>query len=152
MTIHKYFYDEYYKDVSDFAHRYSKVKNPHIVGVYSSSLPMAVHLSSVMKCPLSIIKMDDSNATWLINLTDDVSVRPDKCKQFFPRLIVVDVSYGTGTTFKAIKQLPQFIQNPDYTFFSLFGNTNDDKVYYEYEQIYKEIVLPWNVMKEKYVK
>ncbi len=152
MTIHKYFYDEYYKDVSDLAHRYSKVKNPHIVGVYSSSLPMAVHLSSVMKCPLSIIKTDDSNATWLINLTDDVSVRPDKCKQFFPRLIVVDVSYGTGTTFKAIKQLPQFIQNPDYTFFSLFGNTNDDGVYYEYEQIYKEIVLPWNVMKDKYVK
>ena len=112
MTIHKYFYDEYYKDVSDLAHRYSKVKNPHIVGVYKSSLPMAVHLSSVMKCPLSIIKMDDSNATWLINLTDDVSVRPDKCKQFFPRLIVVDDVYDTGTTFRAIKELPEFQNNP----------------------------------------
>lgn len=151
MNIHKYFYDEYYNDVSDMAERYSKVKNPHIVGVYSSSLPMAVHLSSVMKCPLSIIKMDDSNATWLINLTDDKSVRPKDCP-LFPRLVVVDVSYGTGTTFKAIKQLPEFIQNPDYTFFSLFGNKNDDDVYFNYEQLFKEIVLPWNVMKDNYVK
>ena len=147
MNIHKYFYDEYYNDVSDMAERYSKVKNPHIVGVYSSSLPMAVHLSSVMKCPLSIIKMDDSNATWLINLTDDKSVRPKDCP-LFPRLVVVDVSYGTGTTFKAIKQLPEFIQNPDYTFFSLFGNKNDDDVYFNYEQLFKEIVLPWNLVKD----
>lgn len=148
MNIHKYFYDEYYNDVSDMAERYSKVKNPHIVGVYSDSLPMAVHLSSVMKCPLSIIKMEDSNATWLINLTDDKSVRPKDCP-LFPRLIVVDISYGTGTTFKAIKQLPEFIQNPDYTFFSLFGNTNDDDVYFNYEQLFKEIVLPWNLIREK---
>ena len=150
MNIHKYFYDEYYNDVSDMAERYSKVKNPHIVGVYSDSLPMAVHLSSVMKCPLSIIKMEDSNATWLINLTDDKSVRPKDCP-LFPRLIVVDISYGTGTTFKAIKQLPEFIQNPDYTFFSLFGNKNDDGVYFNYEQLFKEIVLPWNLIREKTV-
>lgn len=150
MNIHKYFYDEYYNDVSDMAERYSKVKNPHIVGVYSDSLPMAVHLSSVMKCPLSIIKMEDSNATWLINLTDDKSVRPKGCP-LFPRLIVVDISYGTGTTFKAIKQLPEFIQNPDYTFFSLFGNKNDDDVYFNYEQLFKEIVLPWNLIREKTV-
>ena len=151
MNIHKYFYDEYYNDVSHMAERYSKVKNPHIVGVYSSSLPMAVHLSSVMKCPLSIVKVEDDKARWLINYTDDKSVRPKDCP-LFPRLVVVDVSYGTGTTFKAIKQLPEFIQNPDYTFFSLFGNKNDDDVYFNYEQLFKEIVLPWNVMKDNYVK
>lgn len=151
MNIHKYFYDEYYNDVSDMVERYSKVKNPHIVGVYSSSLPMAVHLSSVMNCPLSIIKKDDSNATWLINLTNDKSVRPKDCP-LYPNLIVIDISYGTGTTFKAIKQLPEFIQNPDYTFFSLFGNKNEDKVYFKYEQLFKEIVLPWNLVKEINVK
>ena len=151
MNMHKYFYDEYYKDVSDLAHRHSKVKNPHIVGVYSSSLPMAVHLSSVMKCPLSIVKVEDDKARWLINYTEDKSVRPKDCP-LFPRLLVVDINYGTGNSFRAIKQLPQFIQNPDYTFFSLFGNKNDDDVYFNYEQLFKEIVLPWNVMKEKYVK
>jgi|TARA_B110000467_G_scaffold160085_1_gene178800 hypothetical protein len=150
MNMHKYYYDEYYNDVSDMAERYSKVKNPHIVGVYRNSLPIAVHLSSVMKCPLSIIKVEDDRARWLINYTNDMDLRPEDCP-LFPRLIVVDINYGTGNTFKAIKKLPEFIQNPDYTFFSIYGNKNDDDVYFNYEQLFKEIVLPWNLVKEKNV-
>lgn len=146
--MHKYYYDEYYNDVSEFADRYKLVKNPHIVGVYSNSLPMAVHLSSVMKCPLSIIKVEDDKARWLLNYTEDVDLRPKDCP-LFPRLIVVDINYGMGNTFKAIKQLPEFIDNPDYTFFSIYGNKNDDRVYFNYEQVYKDIVLPWNLIKEK---
>tara|TARA_B110000495_G_C22855974_1_gene499114 strand:- start:110 stop:565 length:456 start_codon:yes stop_codon:yes gene_type:complete len=148
MNMHKYFYDEYYDDVSVFAHRHERVPNPHIVGVYRDSLPMAVHLSSVMNCPLSILKVENDTAEWLINYTDDVSVRPEKSK-LFPRLLVVDISYGTGSTFKAIKQLPEFIKNPDYSFFSLFGNKNDDGVFFRHEQLFKEIILPWNLISDK---
>ena len=149
MNIHRYFYDEYYNDVSDFTNRYKNVPNPHIVGVYKDSLPFAVHLSTILECPLSIIKVQNDTAEWLINLTGDISIRPEKCKQFFPKLIVIDIKYGIGENFKAIKQLPEFIKNPDYTFFSIYGNKNEDKVNFKYEQLYKEIVLPWNLICEK---
>lgn len=148
MTIHKYFYDEYYNDVSQFAFKYDRVPNPQIVGVYKDSLPFAVHLSNVLNCPLNIIKVQNDKAEWLINMTHDKSVRSEKCKQFFPTLIVVDISYGTGNTFRAIKKLPEFERNPDYSLFSVYGNKNEDDVYFNYEQIYKKIVLPWNMIKE----
>ena len=108
MNIHRYFYDEYYNDVSDFTNRYKNVPNPHIVGVYKDSLPFAVHLSTILECPLSIIKVQNDTAEWLINLTGDISVRPEKCKQFFPKLIVIDINYGTGDIFRAIKKLSEF--------------------------------------------
>tara|TARA_B110000467_G_scaffold152244_1_gene161405 strand:- start:454 stop:921 length:468 start_codon:yes stop_codon:yes gene_type:complete len=148
MNKYNYYYDEYYKDVSDIVKRYKDVPNPHIVGIYRGSLPLATHLSNVLECPMSIIKfqhMDghDKKAEWLLNLTMDVSIRPEKCKQFFPTLIVVDDVYDTGTTFRAIKELPEFHNNPDYTLTALFGNKNDDGVGYIHEQLYRWIVYPW---------
>ena len=59
MSTHKYYYDEYYNDVSDFVDRYKLVKNTHVVGVYSNCLPAAVHISNALKCPLSIVKVED---------------------------------------------------------------------------------------------
>ena len=143
MSTHKYYYDEYYNDVSDFVDRYKLVKNPHIVGIYKNSLPAAVHVSNALRCPLSIVKVEDDNAKWLINYTNDVGIRPEGCP-LFPRLIVVDTVYASGNQFEAIKQLPEFINNPDYAFFSFFGCKNDLEVYYKYEQVYKNILFPWH--------
>ena len=143
MSTHKYYYDEYYNDVSDFVDRYKLVKNPHIVGIYKNSLPAAVHVSNALRCPLSIVKVEDDNAKWLINYTNDVGIRPKGCP-LFPRLIVVDTVYASGNQFEAIKQLPEFINNPDYTFFSFFGCKNELDVFYKYEQVYKSILFPWH--------
>ena len=148
MNIHKYYYDDYYNDISEVVKKYSRIKNPHIVGVYRDSLPVAVHLSNVMKCPLSIVKIEDDKARWLINHTEDRDIRPNDCP-LFPLLIVVDINYGTGNSFRAIKQLPEFVQNPDYNLFSIFGNQNEDRVFYKYEQIYNKIILPWHLTKDK---
>jgi hypoxanthine phosphoribosyltransferase len=147
MNKYNYYYDEYCKDIENMVERYKDVPNPHIVGVYRGSLPIAVHLSNLMGCPMSIVKFqhmdgNDKKAEWLLNLTNDVSIRPAKCP-LFPRLIVVDDVYDTGTTFRAIKELPEFIGNPDYSLMALFGNKNDDGVYYRHEQLYKWIVYPW---------
>ena len=78
-----------------------------------------------------------------VKLTDDVSIRPYKSTQFFPTLLVVDDVYDTGKTFRAIKKLPEFINNPDYHCLALFGNKNDDDVSYLHEQLYRWIVYPW---------
>ena len=84
---------------------------------------------------------DDKKAEWVLNLTEDKSIR-DK-PQFFPYLIVVDDIYDTGTTFRAIKELPEFDNNPDYSLLALFGNVNDDGVHFLNEQLYRWIVFPW---------
>ena len=150
MNKHNYYYDNYQLDIENIVNRYQKIPNPHIVGIYRGSLPIATHLSNLLECPMSIIKFqsydgNDKKAEWLLNLTEDKSIR-DK-PQFFPYLIVVDDIYDTGTTFRAIKELPEFHNNPDYSLTALFGNANDDKVYYQHEQLYRWIVFPWERVK-----
>ena len=148
MNSHKYFYDEYYNDISSLALRYKTDKNIHVVGLYSDSLPVAVHLSNVLSCPMSIVRMVDTyEAEWVFNRTEDESIRPNNSR-FFPRLIVPTTVYDSGNQFKAIKQLPEFINNPDYTFFALFGCKNDDNVFYKHEQVYKNILFPWHGIRE----
>ena len=73
MSDHKYYYDEYYTDVSNLVDRYRLVKNPHVVGVYSNGLPAAVHISNSMKCPLSIVKVEDDKARWLLTSTSSIT-------------------------------------------------------------------------------
>ena len=147
MSNHKYYYDEYYNDMSAFAGRYRTVKNPHVVGLYSNGLPVAVHLSNALNCPMSIIRVVDNKAEWLLNLSEVRNIRPDD-SPLFPRLIVVDTVYDSGDKFRAVKQLPEFIGNPDYTFFTFFGCKNDDSVFYNYEQVYRNILFPWHGIKE----
>ena len=148
INNYNYYYDQYYKDITDIFERYKNIRNLHIVGVYRGSLPIATHLSNVLDCPMSIIKFQsrdgvDEKAEWMLNLTDDVSIRPYKSTQFYPTLLVVDDVYDTGKTFRAIKQLPEFINNPDYHCIALFGNKNDDGVTYIHEQLFRWIVYPW---------
>tara|TARA_B100000678_G_C17849314_1_gene358528 strand:- start:41 stop:511 length:471 start_codon:yes stop_codon:yes gene_type:complete len=140
---YNYYYDEYYYDVATLVQRYKKITYPHIISIYRGSLPLGVHLSNILKCPLSIVKYQsrdgqDSKAEWLLNLTNE-----RKNPKFFPHLIVVDDIYDTGKTFRAVKALPEFHNNPDYSLMALFGNDNDDGVHYLHEQLYRWIVFPW---------
>ena len=140
---YNYYYDEYYYDVATLVQRYKKITYPHIISIYRGSLPLGVHLSNILKCPLSIVKYQsrdgqDSKAEWLLNLTNE-----RKNPKFFPHLIVVDDIYDTGKTFRAVKDLPEFQDNPDYTLVALYGNKNDDGVVYLHEQLYRWIVFPW---------
>ena len=139
-----YFYDQYYNDVITLKERYDKIPNPHIVSIYRGSLPLGTHLSNALNCPLSIVKYqsrdgEDNQAEWLLNLTGDKNLHP----KFFPHLIVVDDIYDTGETFRAVKALPEFDKNPDYSLMALFGNDNDDGVHFLHEQMYRWIVFPW---------
>tara|TARA_B110000495_G_C23008741_1_gene596373 strand:+ start:525 stop:980 length:456 start_codon:yes stop_codon:yes gene_type:complete len=142
---HTYYFDEYYKDVSDLVLRYSKVKNPHIVAVYNQSLPFAVHISNILECPMSVLKIVDGKCSWILNNTENREIRPTDAP-LFPKLLCVDTIFDQDV-FTAIKQLPEFIHNPDYTFYTLFGHSNDLKVYYTHELIYKEVNFPWQRIK-----
>ena len=145
---YNYYYDQYYNDVITLKERYDKIPDPHVVAIYRGSLPLGVHLSNILKCPLSIVKYqsrdgEDSQAEWLLNLTGDKKLHP----KFFPELIVVDDIYDTGETFRAVLDLPEFNNNPNYRAIALFGNPNDDGVLYLNEQVYRWIVFPWERVK-----
>ena len=141
---YNYFYDQYYNDIGNLKEQFEKIPNPHIVAIYRGGLPIGVHLSNALNCPLSIVKYqsrdgEDKKAEWLLNLTSDKKLHP----KFFPELIVVDDIYDTGDTFRAVLNLPEFHNNPNYRSVALFGNPNDDKVNYLHEQVYRWIVFPW---------
>ena len=145
---YNYYYDQYYNDVAILKERYDKIPDPHIVSIYRGSLPLGVHLSNVLNCPLSIVKYqsrdgEDHKAEWLLNLTGDKKLHP----KFFPELIVVDDIYDTGETFRAVLNLPEFQDNPNYRAIALFGNPNEDGVLYLNEQVYRWIVFPWERIK-----
>ena len=53
---YNYYYDQYYNDVVTLKERYDKIPEPHIVSIYRGSLPLGVHLSNALNCPLSIVK------------------------------------------------------------------------------------------------
>lgn len=140
---HTYYFDEYYKDVSNLVKRYKKCPNPHIVAVCDQSLPFAVHLSNLLECPISYLRVEDK-ATWVLNNTENRDIRPNGCP-LFPYLICVDTIFKENV-FNAIKELPEFIKNPDYTFYSLFGHSNELRVHYTHELLYKEVNFPWQRM------
>lgn len=139
---HTYYYDEYYKDVSAIKTRYSKIKNPHIVAVFNQSLPAAVHISNTLECPMSILSVEDGKAEWILNNTENQDIRPEGTKQFFPFLICIDTIYREEV-FTPIKEMPEFINNPDYTFYTFFGHDNKVGVHYTHEMIYKDVDFPW---------
>ena len=145
---YNYYYDQYYNDVATLKKRFDKITNPHIVAIYRGGLPLGVHLSNTLNCPLSIVKYqsrdgEDHKAEWLLNLTGDKKLHP----KFFPELIVVDDIYDTGETFRAVLNLPEFQDNPNYRAIALFGNPNEDGVLYLNEQVYRWIVFPWERVK-----
>jgi len=147
---YNYFYDEYYQDMVKLVERFKLIPNPHVVSIYRGSLPMGVHLSNALGCPMSIVKYqsrdgEDKKAEWILNLTQDVKIRPTA--RFFPHLIVLDDIYDTGKTFRAVLELPEFENNINYHCIALFGNDNDDKVNYLHEQLYRWIVFPWERVK-----
>ena len=147
---YQYYYDQYYNDLNTLIGRYQKYPDPHVVSIYRGSLPIGVHLSNALNCPLSIIKYqsrdgEDSQAEWLLNLTHEKSVRQNP--NFFPFIILIDDIYDTGKTFRAALALDEFQSNPNFTAIALFGNKNDDGVYFLNEQLYRWIVFPWERVK-----
>ena len=103
--------------------RYKRIPNPHVVSIYRGSLPMGVHLSNALGCPMSIVKYqsrdgEDNKAEWILNLIHDEKLRPTA--RFFPHLIVVDDIYDTGYTM--------------------------DRVI-EFVKLYRWIVFPWERVK-----
>ena len=58
---YSYSYEEYDRDVKSLRKTLSEIKNIHLVAVYRGSIPVVVHLSNVLNCEMSIIRLHESN-------------------------------------------------------------------------------------------
>ena len=146
--LYHYYYDQYTKDIRHWIQHFEKFPRPHIVGIYRGSLPIATHLSNVLKCPMSIIRYQsrdgsDEKPEWVINNMGFTST----WKTPGETTIVVDDIYDTGRTMRAIQQMDEFKYHPDVVYTCLFGSKNEDHVGYLNERISRWIVFPWERVK-----
>ena len=58
---YSYTFEEYESDVMSLRNTLSEIKNIHLVAVYRGSIPVVVHLSNLLNCEMSIIKLEISN-------------------------------------------------------------------------------------------
>ena len=112
--LYHYYYDQYTKDIRQLVERLDKLPRPHIVGVYRGSLPIATHLSNVLKCPMSIIRFqlrdgDDIKPEWILN---NLGISAT-WKTPGETIIVIEDIYDTGNTMRAIQQMDELKNHPD---------------------------------------
>ena len=142
--LYHYYYDQYTKDIRHWIEHFRKQPRPHIVGIYRGSLPIATHLSNVLKCPMSIIRYQsrdgvDEKPEWIINNMGFIAT----WKTPGETTIVVDDIYDSGRTMRAIQQMDEFKHHPSAIYQCLFGSKNKIGVGYLNERISRWIVFPW---------
>lgn len=144
MNEHIYFFDKYCEDVTSYAERVKhSLSNPHVVALYPNGLFFGTHLSQLLNCPLSLIKIDKNKAEWVINLTKDK-------KGLFPQLIVAaDLFDSEKNIFEYIKKLPEFELNPDYQNVCLYGYSGTKGISPLNQQVFERVIFPWQMKKEK---
>ena len=142
--LYHYYYDQYTKDIRHWIQHFKKQPRPHIVGIYRGGLPIATHLSNVLKCPMSIIRFqlrdgDDIKPEWILN---NIGISAT-WKTPGETIIVIEDIYDTGNTMRAIQQMDELKNHPDVIYKALWGSKNDDGVGFLNERISKWIVFPW---------
>jgi len=58
---YSYTFEEYKSDVRSLKDTLSGIENIHLIAVYRGSIPIVVHLSNLLNCEMSIIKLEISN-------------------------------------------------------------------------------------------
>jgi len=76
---YSYTFEEYESDVKSLRNTLSEIKNIHLVAVYRGSIPVVVHLSNLLNCEMSIIKLETSNGTALNKeeLKDEIEINDE---------------------------------------------------------------------------
>lgn len=60
-----YTFEEYESDIKSLKDTLSGIKNCHLIAMYRGSIPIVVHLSNLLNCEMSIIKLETSNGAVL---------------------------------------------------------------------------------------
>jgi hypoxanthine-guanine phosphoribosyltransferase len=135
---YSYTFTEYEADVRSLRKTLSEIKNIHLVAVYRGSIPVVVHLSNVLNCEMSIIRLHKSNEN-----VSQIEFVSNNIKENHHLVLVEDI-YDTGRTIKAIQQMMEVeYNNHTISYYSLFGKENDVGVVYLNEKKKKWVTFPW---------
>ena len=132
-----YTYLEYIQDIQTITTKLENINNLHLVAVYRGSLPTTTHLSNLLNCDFSIIKIqtrdgNDDEASFIHN-----DIKPDS------NVVVIQDIYDSGKTIRLIKQIMKPYKSVKYL--CLYGNKNDDGVEYLREQLGRWIIFPHEI-------
>ena len=138
---YSYTFEEYKSDLESLKYTVSGIKNLHLIAVYRGSIPLTVHLSNLLNCEMSIIKLETRNGN-----VEEAKFVSNNIKEN-DRLVVLEDIYDTGNTIRLIQQMMD-VQYKDRSirYYSLFGKKNDAGVVYLKETNNKWIVFPWETI------
>ena len=138
---YSYTFEEYKSDLGSLKYAVSGIKSLHLIAVYRGSIPLTVHLSNLLKCEMSIIKLETRNGN-----VEEAKFVSNNIKEN-DRLVVLEDIYDTGNTIRLIQQMMD-VKCKDHSirYYSLFGKTNDAHVVYLKETNNKWIVFPWETI------
>ena len=102
-----YTYLEYLEDIEIITTRLKNIQHLHLVAVYRGSLPLTTHLSNLLNCDFSIIKIQNKNGNdEAIFLNNDI--QPDS------HIVVIEDIYDSGKTISLIKQIMKPYKDVEY--------------------------------------
>ena len=135
---YSYSFDEYERDVKSLRKTLCDIKNIHLIAVYRGSIPLVVHLSNVLNCEMSIIRLHESNGN-----TAQIEFVSNNIKDDH-HLVVMEDIYDTGRTMQSIQRMLEVeYENHTISYYSLFGRKNDDGVVFLNEKKKKWITFHW---------
>jgi len=112
---YSYTFEEYESDVKSLRNTLSEIKNIHLVAVYRGSIPIVVHLSNLLNCEMSIIKLEISNGdtTNKEKLKKKVDINEGALDELLSISKKLDVGmYSKRTSYKPNSTIvPKFLSN-----------------------------------------
>ncbi|MBT4128054.1 MAG: phosphoribosyltransferase, partial [Nitrospina sp.] len=113
---YSYTFEEYKSDLGSLKYAVSGIKSLHLIAVYRGSVPLTVHLSNLLKCEMSIIKLETKNGN-----VEEANFVSNNIKDN-DRLVVLEDIYDTGNTIRLIQQMMN-VKYKDHSirYYSLFG-------------------------------
>ena len=151
MDIHRnnynYTFEEYESDIKSLKDTLSGIENIHLIAMYRGSIPIVVHLSNLLNCEMSIIKLETSNETALNKeeLKDEIEINDEGLDE----LLSISKKLNKGMYLKretykpSPTYVPQFLSNN-------FKETDNLVVIEDIYDTGKTIGLIQQLMKDEY--
>jgi len=95
-----YTWEDYTADMKIIQKKIETIDRPHLVSLYRGSLPMGVHLSNVMKLPLSIIDLQTRDGNG-----GDPKIIKNAGIDATCTLVILDDIYDKGLTMNKAKEM-----------------------------------------------
>ena len=115
MDTYSYTFKEYESDIKSLRDTLSDIENIHLIAMYRGSIPIVVHLSNLLNCEMSIIKLEILNETALNKeeLKDEIEIKDEGLEE----LLSISKKFNKGMYLKretykpSPTYVPQFLSN-----------------------------------------